>query len=76
MARTPCLVPFCGRTTKEPYSEWICGKHWKLVPARMKSLLRRLRARLRRRSDPKLTTMENRTWQRCKRAVLERSAGL
>ncbi len=76
MSRTSCLVPFCGCTTKTPYVEWICAKHWKLVPVRLKSLRRRVKARLRKKATQKLFAMERRTWERCKGIVLERSAGL
>jgi hypothetical protein len=76
MARLTCLVPFCRCTTKEPFAEWICAKHWKLVPARLKHLRRRIKVRLRRRATEKLFAMQQRTWERCKQIVLERSAGL
>lgn len=35
--RLPCCVPFCRRTTKAGgFSEWICGKHWRLVSRKTK----------------------------------------
>ncbi|MGR4927319.1 hypothetical protein ACIPUD_10980 [Bradyrhizobium sp. CAR08] len=27
-------MPFCRRSTKEQYSEWICSVHWPMVPKR------------------------------------------
>lgn len=38
MDRTPCLVPFCRRTTKLRYKgeEWICSVHWPQVPTRLR----------------------------------------
>jgi len=39
--RLPCCVPFCRRTTKAGrFSEWICGKHWPLVPPELRRLKR------------------------------------
>lgn len=39
-ARIGCCVPFCRRTIGAaklaPNSEWVCGKHWPLVPKRLK----------------------------------------
>lgn len=53
--RTTCCVPFCRRSTKERYSEWICSVHWPMVPKRTrerrskaKRLLKRARQRLER----------------------------
>lgn len=32
--RTPCAVPGCRCSTKDPYPEWVCAKHWRrVVPA-------------------------------------------
>jgi hypothetical protein len=46
--RTPCCIPFCGRTFKTEHEgeEIICGKHWRLLPATMKARRRQLRRRL------------------------------
>lgn len=47
--RLPCCVPFCRRTigADKGYSEWICPKHWRVVPpeARAAYALARRRAR-------------------------------
>lgn len=34
--RISCCIPFCRRTTKHECQEWICGKHWPLVPRHMR----------------------------------------
>lgn len=39
-ARMRCCVPYCRRTTAEPYREWICHVHWPMVPARLKAKYR------------------------------------
>lgn len=45
--RLSCCVPFCRRTLRNEkgYGEWICAKHWPLVPRSMK---RRRRQQVRR----------------------------
>ncbi len=55
METTKCCVPYCGRSTKERYSEWICSVHWPMIPKRTrqrrsqaKRLLKRARQRLER----------------------------
>lgn len=50
--RLSCCIPFCRRTTKAEYGfhEWICGPHWRMVPARLKAR-RRLARRLARRAE-------------------------
>ncbi len=35
--RLSCCVPYCRCTTKRNVSEWICGKHWRLVPRKLRS---------------------------------------
>ncbi|MGV7034899.1 hypothetical protein [Methylobacterium symbioticum] len=40
-ARTRCIVPFCGCTAAtariHPSTEWICQRHWRLVPRATKA---------------------------------------
>ncbi len=40
-ARLLCCVPFCSRTTAKPFAEWICAKHWPLVPRKVKAFRRK-----------------------------------
>lgn len=44
--RISCCVPFCRRTTRNDgtFSEWICGKHWRLVSRKAKLFKRRCEA--------------------------------
>lgn len=92
--RLSCCVPFCKRTRKADGStEWLCGNHWPLVPAklrRLKSLAeRRYKRRYANRSfwtfpagSPdrlgavRLDRLCNRLWERCKKAAIERAAGI
>lgn len=48
--RVHCCVPFCRRTTRKPYREWICGIHWRLVSSRTKQR-RRAAVKIARRSN-------------------------
>lgn len=46
--RISCCVPYCRRTARNDkgYGEWICGKHWPLVPRSMKRRRRELDRRV------------------------------
>ena len=35
--RLACCVPFCGRTTKADFSEWVCAEHWRMVPRALRA---------------------------------------
>lgn len=63
--RVPCIVPGC-RCTRSPgtYVEWICTKHWKLVPRDMKRVYSRAKQRFRR--QRKGIDAVWRIWERCK----------
>jgi hypothetical protein len=65
--RLPCCVPFCRRTisAEKGFSEWICPKHWRLLPG---SPARLSAVAMWRRVDA--------AWERCKRQAIERSLGL
>lgn len=63
--RLSCLVPGCRRTCKPlPYREWICGKHWPLVPKQF----RRAYAHAKRHHKPDVVL--DRIWARCRRAAI------
>jgi hypothetical protein len=78
--RMSCCVPFCRRTRKDDgrFSEWICPKHWKPVPTRLKALKKACDRRVR--STLGLAHEEreraNRIWDRCKRAAIEAAGGI
>lgn len=46
--RLSCCVPFCRRTTKGNFREWICAKHWPLVPRALKAEWREAKRKTRR----------------------------
>lgn len=94
--RLCCAVPFCRSTTGKPYSEWVCAKHWRLVPKKVKAFRRRADAAGKRAGERRdaLTGMDDhryadamlalfkarsrqqRAWERCKRAAIERGMGI
>ncbi|WP_159953151.1 hypothetical protein [Rhizobium sp. 18065] len=46
--RISCCVPYCRRTTiGKGFNEWICGKHWPLVPRSTKAAWRTTKKRVR-----------------------------
>jgi len=63
--RLTCIVPGCKRTHAPLWDEWICAKHWPLVPRDM----RRAYAHARRRKKARSVLV--RLWARCKRAAIE-----
>ena len=65
--RLVCAVPGCKRTTAPRVGAcgWICGKHWALVPIKM----RRAKARAKRRGRAELA---DQIWQRALREVTGR----
>lgn len=72
--RIACSVPFCQRTTKLQCSEWICGKHWSLIPnLRRSAYLRSRREAVRAGHWPEHT---DRLWRRVKQIAIERAMGI
>ena len=65
--RLACCIPGCRRTSAMPYSEWICGKHWSLIPKARRRIYQRAK---RLRKDPRALY---RLWSRCKRIAIERN---
>lgn len=64
--RRQCLIPGCRRTHKPlpRCTEWICGKHWPLVPKQFRRAY--AHAKRRHKSDAVL----DRIWARCRRAAI------
>jgi hypothetical protein len=67
--RTSCCIPGCRCSTKHAFYEWICSKHWRLVPKETRVVYARVK-RLHRRGR-KSTAAVWRIWDRCKRYATE-----
>lgn len=65
--RISCCIPGCRRTCRNDrgYDEWVCAKHWSLVPKSM----RRAYASVKRRRKP--WSAVNRIWRRCRTRAIE-----
>jgi len=80
--RTPCLVPFCRRTSgRDAFwgdaCEFLCGKHYPLVDKRLRWLRGRVKAKARRLGwTPALIALETRLWARAKAQALDRAAAI
>lgn len=66
-ARLSCCVPGCRRTTRKFYTEWICAKHWGLIPKAVRQVYQRAKRR------HKDQAAIYRLWGRCKRIAIERN---
>jgi hypothetical protein len=91
-ARTACCVPFCARSTKGVWAEWLCSDHWKLVDRSLKALRTRSRRRWRKRGEIedveqdgskgyRLTRrrawrVDRGYWRRMVRQAIERASGI
>jgi hypothetical protein len=84
--RISCLVPFCRSTRGDCKGdllaeglEWICARHWALVPRRLKLRRARLR-RMERRATAarvdRIRAADQRIWRRCKVAAIEAAGGI
>lgn len=86
MTTLRCIVPFCKRTTSlarqnrgyqwGEITEWICGNHWRNVPAAYRRAYSRIGRRYRRSPNNLIWRCWLRLWSRCKRAAIEAAAGI
>jgi hypothetical protein len=81
--RTPCIVPFCTRTTAtvrlqaRGHDEWICRVHWQAVPATLKRRKFRFERMIRAgREVERAKRLLSATWRRCKVAAIEAAGGI
>lgn len=84
--RIACLVPFCRSTRGDRNGdllaegmEWICARHWALVPRRLKQRRARLRRMERRATAERLDRIraaDQGVWRRCKVAAIEAAGGI
>lgn len=88
-ARIPCLVPHCRRTKRpqpecievdgvenDAASEWICERHWSLVPRPTRLLYFAARRRLREHRTRRCLLLFHRLWRRCRTKAIEAAVGL
>ena len=79
--RLRCCVPFCQRTTGEPFAEWICAKHWPATSRETRARYAKLRATLRKgrrrgRDLPHTRRAANALREKLKIEAIERAAGI
>ncbi len=74
--RVCCCVPFCRRTTAadrlRPDTEWLCQKHWSVIPKSR----RRAYSRARRKRAPFVNYAAARLWRRLKAQAIEAAVGI
>lgn len=78
LMRTHCCILGCRRSTKHEYIAWICVKHWKLVPKKMKRVFSRAKKRYRlgqRRPSQQMAVID-RLWERIVREATNISVGV
>lgn len=64
--RTRCCIQPCNRTTKEKHQEWICQKHWQLIPRRKRAAYSRTKRRMNRKPTEENYAAMSRIWERMK----------
>jgi hypothetical protein len=76
--RLRCCVPFCNRSQKRgKHTEWICGKHWSVVPRNYRALYTKVKRRLKKNpDDERRWNQADRVWEACKRKAIELAAGI
>jgi hypothetical protein len=73
--RVSCVIPFCQRSTTQTqwhrdhpeHAEWLCGKHFKLIPRRFRLAL--IRRRLK--DDAYVSKAQERLWSWVKNRCME-----
>lgn len=81
--RIHCCVPFCRATRGDrkvspvaQISEWICARHWKAVPARLKRRRAAARRLARKGQTERAAWLDAWLWRECKRAAIEAAGGI
>jgi hypothetical protein len=89
-AKSTCCVPGCPRWSRLFPGEWMCARHWRMAPLRVRRALRKVWAALRDMPGPertkggsperlgwaRLSRLDRRLWAHAKRRVIFRAAGL
>lgn len=65
--RIACLAPGCRRTRANPdgCDEWLCRKHWSMVPTTYRRAYCRAQRRFNKSRDLRQLSITNRLWLRC-----------
>lgn len=76
--RLLCCVPFCHYTrhNREGFSEWICRRHWMMVPKRWRRWYGIARRRARKFDILVDQNRANSIWDKCKAAAIEAAGGI
>lgn len=89
--KSTCCVPGCPRWSRKFPHEWLCGRHWKMVPRRYRRALNKVWARLTeiyltnqpdgphgaaRVAWERAEVLGDRLWSHATRAAILREAGL
>ncbi len=72
--KSTCCAPGCPRWSRMYPGEWLCGRHWKMVPRRLRRALRVLWKR--RPWTMRDGRLETRLWAHARRRVILQEAGL
>jgi hypothetical protein len=72
---TKCLIAHCGRTSGKNIvcHQFICGKHWRLIPKRQRAFRAMLVRKLKRGRNDRTELQEWRAWKRCVRIAIKNS---
>lgn len=87
--RIPCCVPFCNCSKVGPpeiveyhhhtvwyemeLSQWVCSKHWRMVPPKMRSMFNEAKRRFRKRKHSFALKVTMRMWTRCRDAAIKKA---
>lgn len=88
--RSTCCVAGCPRWSRRFPGEWMCARHWRMIPGRCRRALLKVWAEWKtmptyfsevpkgdlRRRWARLAWLDGRLWAHAKRAVILREAGL
>jgi hypothetical protein len=88
--KSTCCIPGCPRWSRLFPGEWLCARHWRMVPRRCRGALRKVWAALRDMPGPESTrggsperlrwaryrSLDRRLWDHAVRRVILQEAGL
>lgn len=78
--KSTCCIPGCPRWSRKFPGEWLCARHWRMIPLPRRRVLRRSWQRERQCqfgiAGDRAYLSAQRLWARAKRFVIFREAGL